>query len=684
MAGFVASGGIGSENRGAANIVLDAGAGDNRAAVVFIAYWDNGASRTFTITAGGVEAGAPVAQVGNANDGLILAYVIPGIPAGEITVSITPNQTLSEGFFLVSTWDSVPQASPVVDSAIIAGNTGPSITIPTMSVGANEVGVGALYYYVVGASNPVASDTAMGTPFTAGISHSTHQRGDGTLGWTGLGTGGGSMAVGIVLGHDDGAAEPDPPPTIVSVDDDNTITSAQAGAVIAGANFSSATVEIRQGAVVVEQTVTAQDDDEITFNVVFDLSPDPSLRFGAATLAVINDDEQEDTIGITIEPPSGNLYVDVGTPNSEADNRITAVPDIESGDQIEARGEGGGAAPAGLTLNADVTFSFSSGNTPAAFDVRVWDVSDATWGAWATQAIGAAVEGSVTEASAFGATFAPATTQRVTFTSGIEAASALSGQASTAGLMSSGIEAGETFSGRAVALGAIVEALEAGDTDAAAQAAVAALSAQVETDAQYAAIAQAAAAIQAGIAAGEAWASLAATEAGLVAGAELGASFTGDTQGAQSAALIAGTEAAGQFLGAVAAFALLQSGVSASDAFAAASSVSASVTSGTALGASFDPVTGDSTVLVDAMAVQSVFLAAASAVSGLSAEADFDDAYEAISVALSAIASGVILGATFFATSTADVSIVGAAASVRAIRRMGASVRVIRPRATIN
>lgn len=683
MAGFVASGGIGSENRGAANIVLDAGAGANRAAVVFIAYWDNGATRTFTITAGGIAAGTPVAQVGNANDGLILAYVIPGIPAGEITVSVTPSQTLAEGFFLVSTWDSVPQASPVVDSAIIAGNTGPSITIPTMSVGANEVGVGALYYYVVGASNPVASDTAMGTPFTAGISHSTHQRGDGTLGWTGLGTGGGSMAVGIVLGHDDGAAEPDPP-TIVSVDDDNTITSDQTDVGIAGSDFDSATVEIRQDSVTVQQSIDSQSATTIQFDVVFDVSPSASLRHGDATLAVINGDEQEDTIGITIEPPSGHLYVDIATPDTEADNRITAVPDIESGDQIQARGEGGGSVPTGLTLNDDGTFEFSPGNTPSAFDVRVWDVNDATWGAWATQAIGAAVEGSVTEASAFGATFAPATTQRVTFTSGIEAASALSGQASTVGLMSSGIEAGETFSGRAVALGAIVEALEAGDTDAAAQAAVAALSAQVETDAQYAAIAQAAAAIQAGIAAGEAWASLAATEAGLVAGAELGASFTGDTQGAQSAALIAGTEAAGQFLGAVAAFALLQSGVSASDAFAAASSVSASVTSGTALGASFDPVTGDSTVLVDAMAVQSVFLAAASAVSGLSAEADFDDAYEAISVALSAIASGVILGATFFATSTADVSIVGAAASVRAIRRMGASVRVIRPRATIN
>src|SRR5690606_8420555 len=60
---------------------------------------------------------------------------------------------------------------------------------------------------------------------------------------------------------------------------------------------------------------------------------------------------------------------------------------IESGDQLHARGVGGGAAPAGLRLNADGTFWFEDGAEPAAFDVRVWDVNDATWGAWATQSI---------------------------------------------------------------------------------------------------------------------------------------------------------------------------------------------------------------------------------------------------------------------------------------------------------
>ncbi|MGH8259864.1 MAG: hypothetical protein ACREUG_09255, partial [Steroidobacteraceae bacterium] len=83
-------------------------------------------------------------------------------------------------------------------------------------------------------------------------------------------------------------------------------------------------------------------------------------------------------------------------------------PDIVSGDQLEARGVGGGSAPTGLTLNNDATFTFASGDTPAAFDVRVWDSSDATWGAWATQSISSGVNASLTESGA--ATDAPSAT----------------------------------------------------------------------------------------------------------------------------------------------------------------------------------------------------------------------------------------------------------------------------------
>jgi len=249
------------------------------------------------------------------------------------------------------------------------------------------------------------------------------------------------------------------------------------------------------------------------------------------------------------------------------------------------------------------------------------------------------------------------------YTAGATAAASFSAVASASGTLSAGISANSAFSGRAVALGAITEAISAGDTDAAAQAAERAFSAQVSTDAQYAAIAQAAAAIQAGLEAGEVWAAIAAAEAGLIAGTELGAAFSGETESAQTAALEAGTEAAAQFLGAVAAFGLLEAGASASDAFAAAARIGASVSSAAQLGASFTTASLNDAVFSTAASLQ--------------------DAYSAISVALAAINIGVVLDATFSSTSSADVSIVGATASVRAIRRMSATVRAIRPTATV-
>lgn len=175
--------------------------------------------------------------------------------------------------------------------------------------------------------------------------------------------------------------------SISEVGNNDVIASDQAGVVITGAGFDVDAVEIRQGTTIVEQDIVDADDESIEFDVVFETTSGEDLKFGAATLAVINADEQEATHSITIVPPSGHLYVDVGTPNTTADNRITAVSDLASGDQLWARGVGGGAAPTGLQLNADATFQFSSGNTPASFDVRAWDASDSTWGDWATQSI---------------------------------------------------------------------------------------------------------------------------------------------------------------------------------------------------------------------------------------------------------------------------------------------------------
>lgn len=174
-------------------------------------------------------------------------------------------------------------------------------------------------------------------------------------------------------------------PGITDVDTDESITSTQTGWTITGTGFSSATVEIRQGTTVVGQTINSQNATTINCDTVFD-SGATDLRYGSATLAVINGDEQEDTIAITIVPPSGRAYVDLTTPNTTAANRITATADLASGDQLEISNVVGGSIAIGdITVNADATFEVDE--TVTAFDVRAWDASDSTWGVVGTQTV---------------------------------------------------------------------------------------------------------------------------------------------------------------------------------------------------------------------------------------------------------------------------------------------------------
>lgn len=389
MATFVAAQASGGLSQGNQSFQLDAGNGSNRAAVIHVAAYDAGQNVTFAVSAGGVAAGAPVVTQGNTSaDGLLSTYVITGIPTGTITIQVNPSQTCDELFVMASTWSNVPQDTPVTDSESASG-TGTSATIPAMTVGEGEVGIGALYYYVDGNSTAVPSDTGMGTfPGTSAVSGASHQYGDGTLSWTGLSSASAIWEVnGIVLGHDED--EPgDEAPEITAVDGDNTISSDQTGVAITGANFDNATVEIRQGAVAIEQTVTSQSSTSISIDVVFEIEGQPSLRFGTAELAVINTDGQEDTIEITIVPPSGELYVDVVSPVQDPDQALTADPPAATGDQVHVFGSGGGAAPAGLSINPDLTFEFAPESEPEAFAFRFWDVSDATWGDWATRSVG--------------------------------------------------------------------------------------------------------------------------------------------------------------------------------------------------------------------------------------------------------------------------------------------------------
>ena len=181
-------------------------------------------------------------------------------------------------------------------------------------------------------------------------------------------------------------------PTITDVDTDEVVLDGQTSVAVTGTDMGAANADraftLRQGSTSVPQTETGTGTATAATLTIGIEQSGADIKFGSATLRVTRtDDDAYGEIAITVNPPTGQLYVDIGTPDTTAANRITAVADIASGDQLQARGEGGGAVPTGLQLNANATFEFSAGNTPAAFDVRVWDASDATWGAWATQGI---------------------------------------------------------------------------------------------------------------------------------------------------------------------------------------------------------------------------------------------------------------------------------------------------------
>jgi hypothetical protein len=189
--------------------------------------------------------------------------------------------------------------------------------------------------------------------------------------------------VGIIVGYKASASAP----TITDVNTTEIVKAGDTGINFTGtnlgANTGARTIDIVQGAVAVAQTQTAGDSTTGTVNIVTEPGG-AAIKFGSASFrATVSG--QSGSIALTVNPATGELYTDLGTPNTTAANRITAVGDLVSGDQLHARSPGGGAAPAGLTLNNDATFYFTSGNTPVAFEVRAWDQSDATWGAFALQ-----------------------------------------------------------------------------------------------------------------------------------------------------------------------------------------------------------------------------------------------------------------------------------------------------------
>lgn len=105
-------------------------------------------------------------------------------------------------------------------------------------------------------------------------------------------------------------------------------------------------------------------------------------RYGTNVSLVVVDGNGISSNGynVQIQPASGVAYVNLSGTLASTGNRITAIPDLASGDQLEISNVVGGTI-SDVTVNADGSFSFADGVT--SFDVRAHDGTE--WGAVGTQ-----------------------------------------------------------------------------------------------------------------------------------------------------------------------------------------------------------------------------------------------------------------------------------------------------------
>lgn len=184
------------------------------------------------------------------------------------------------------------------------------------------------------------------------------------------------------------------PPTVTSVNGGSAISEGATNVAVVGTNFASGmTSAITQpSAVSVTQPFTFTDATDGTFN----LSMEPAgtqLAFTDATYVttytVTTTGGTSSPVAVTLSPPAGLIFQTLSSINPSSSTRITALPDLAIGDQLEAAGNAAGTAPipTGLSLNSDATFQFSIGNTPQPFYVRAYDGVNFVWGAWALQSL---------------------------------------------------------------------------------------------------------------------------------------------------------------------------------------------------------------------------------------------------------------------------------------------------------
>ncbi len=325
----------------------------------------------------------PTLVTGSNTGAWLGCYQLVAPATGASNLTVTLSGTSARFLVYYSVWSGVNASTP---SRAVAINSFTAQTTIPLNVPSNAGDI--IEAVCMAGTSSMTLDTSAGAVqiedadnwLSAGRSFgaASEDTEDATVTWTPVASATGT-AVGIPI-----IASGSPAPTITSVDSDNTITSTQTGWNVVGTDFSTAAVAIIQGSTTVSQTVNSQNATTINCDTVFDAAVGADLKYGAASLRVTNADTQQASIAIAIAVPSGRSYIDILTPDPVASNRITAVPDIASGDQLEISNVIGGTI-GDVNVYDDATFDCALAVT--AFSVRCWAASDSTWGSIGVQTV---------------------------------------------------------------------------------------------------------------------------------------------------------------------------------------------------------------------------------------------------------------------------------------------------------
>jgi hypothetical protein len=279
---------------------------------------------------------------------------------GQTNNVATVNLSASRSFFTTHQieFDGGDSSDPIDGSAWTVNGTGPSISYTATAAGVAVAMSGCFSAGAPTATSPAANIIQQQYSLSFYRSHSS----SATIAATG--GSGNTNTIALVFKDVGGGA-----PSISSASTTSPIHGNVCTLTGTGFGASQGTQQLLVGGI--PQSVQSWSDTSIRFAVYRGTN-----KYGTSVNAEIWDagalTSNSFALSGGLQPPTGWAFVNIGTPNTTASNRLTASPDLASGDQVAYDANGKPSHPtigARVTVATDGTFTADPVNS---FDFEVW------------------------------------------------------------------------------------------------------------------------------------------------------------------------------------------------------------------------------------------------------------------------------------------------------------------------